>query len=78
MGPDPNAGVDAQLRVHGVQSLRIADASVFPSIVGGNTNAPVVMIAEKCVDMMLGRPAPKPIELPYLQSPQPSEKAVSA
>jgi choline dehydrogenase-like flavoprotein len=78
MGPDPNAVVDAQLRVHGVQSLRIADASVFPRIVGGNTNAPVVMIAEKCVDMMLGRPAPKPIELPYLQSPQQSEKAVSA
>jgi choline dehydrogenase-like flavoprotein len=74
MGPDPNAVVDSQLRVHGIQSLRIADASVFPSIVGGNTNAPVVMIAEKCVDMMLGRPAPKPIELPYLASPQ----AVSA
>jgi choline dehydrogenase-like flavoprotein len=54
--------------VHGVQSLRIADASVFPGIVGGNTNAAVVMIAEKCVDMMLGRAAPKPIELPYVDS----------
>ena len=70
MGPDPNAVVDAQLRVHGVEGLRIADASVFPRIVGGNTNAPVVMIAEKCVDMMLGRPAPTPVELPYLKSPQ--------
>lgn len=78
MGPDPNAVVDSQLRVHGVQSLRIADASVFPRIVGGNTNAPVVMIAEKCVDMMLGRPAPKPVELPYLASPQQSAKAVPA
>ena len=78
MGPDPNAVVDSQLRVHGIESLRIADASVFPSIVGGNTNAPVVMIAEKCVDLMLGRPAPKPIELPYLASPRKSDKAVSA
>lgn len=78
MGPDPNAVVDSQLRVHGVQSLRIADASVFPRIVGGNTNAPVVMIAEKCVDMMLGRPAPKPVELPYLASPQQPTKAVPA
>ena len=68
MGPDPNAVVDAQLRVHGVQGLRVADASVFPSIVGGNTNAAVVMIAEKAVDMMLGRAAPKPIELPYARS----------
>jgi choline dehydrogenase-like flavoprotein len=68
MGPDENAVVDAQLRVHGVQGLRVADASVFPSIVGGNTNAAVVMIAEKCVDMMLGRAAPKPIELPYAAS----------
>lgn len=78
MGPDPNAVVDSQLRVHGIQSLRVADASVFPRIVGGNTNAPVVMIAEKCVDMMLGRPAPKPVDLPYLAAPQKSDKAVSA
>jgi choline dehydrogenase-like flavoprotein len=78
MGPDPNAVVDSQLRVHGIESLRIADASVFPHIVGGNTNAPVVMIAEKCVDMMLGRPAPKPVDLPYLASPQQSQKAVPA
>jgi choline dehydrogenase len=68
MGPDENAVVDSQLRVHGVQGLRVADASVFPRIVGGNTNAAVVMIAEKCVDMMLGRAAPKPLELPYARS----------
>lgn len=66
MGTDPNAVVDPQLRVHGVQGLRIADASVFPSIVGGNTNAAVVMIAEKAVDLMLGRPALQPLDLPYV------------
>jgi choline dehydrogenase-like flavoprotein len=52
MGPDPMAVVDAQLRVHGVAGLRVVDASVMPSVVGGNTNAPVVMIAEKAVDMI--------------------------
>ena len=56
MGLDPRAGavVDAQLRVHGIGGLRIADASVMPSIVGGNTNAAVMAIAEKAVDMMRG------------------------
>jgi choline dehydrogenase-like flavoprotein len=68
MGSDANAVVDPQLRVQGLQGLRIADASVFPRIVGGNTNAAVVMIAEKCVDMMLGRAAPKPLQLPYARS----------
>jgi choline dehydrogenase len=59
MGSDPLAVVDAQLRVAGIESLRVADASVFPSIIGGNTNAAVVMVAEKAADMMLGR-APLP------------------
>jgi len=52
MGADPMAVVDAQLRVHGVAGLRVVDASVMPRVVGGNTNAPVVMIAEKAADMM--------------------------
>jgi choline dehydrogenase-like flavoprotein len=68
MGPDANAVVDAQLRVHGIESLRVADASVFPSLVGGNTNAAVVMIAEKAADMMRGIAAPRPIDLPLARS----------
>ena len=54
MGPDPAAGavVDARLRVHGVDGLRAVDASVMPSVVGGNTNAPSMMIAEKAADMI--------------------------
>jgi choline dehydrogenase-like flavoprotein len=58
MGSDPAAVVDPTLAVRGVESLRVADASVFPSILGGNTNAPVVMVAEKAADLMLGRPPP--------------------
>jgi len=52
MGPGPDDVVDAQLRVHGVQGLRVVDASVMPRIVSGNTNAPVVMIAEKAAAMI--------------------------
>ncbi len=54
MGPDPASGavVDARLRVHGVDGLRVVDASVMPNVVGGNTNAPVIMMGEKAVDMV--------------------------
>lgn len=56
MGSDAAAVVDPQLRIVGLDNLRVADASVFPSIIGGNTNAAVVMIAEKACDLILGRP----------------------
>jgi len=52
MGRDAMAVLDARLRVHGVQGLRVVDASMMPCVVGGNTNAPVIMIAEKAVDMI--------------------------
>ena len=53
MGPGPDAAVDPRLRVHGVMGLRVIDASIMPQVVGGNTNAPAIMIGEKGAAMVL-------------------------
>jgi choline dehydrogenase len=55
MGSDPMGVVDAELRVHGIGALRVADASIMPTVVSGNTNAAAIMIGEKLADMVRQR-----------------------
>ena len=58
MGVGPSAVVDSKLRVHGIEGLRVVDASVMPDVPGGNTNGPTIMIAEKASDIIRGRSLP--------------------
>ena len=63
MGADERAVVDHECRVHGIDGLRVVDASVFPHITNGNLNAPTIMLAEKAADALRGRrlaPEPQP------------------
>ena len=55
MGLGADAVVDAQLRVRGIEGLRVADASVMPAVTSGNTNLPSIMIGERAADLILGR-----------------------
>ena len=55
MGIDPLAVVDPSLKVHGIANLRLVDTSVMPNVIGGNTNAPTIMIAEKAADAIQER-----------------------
>ncbi len=71
MGSDAGAVVDADLKVHGLDGLRVVDASVMPAITNGNIYAPVLMIAEKAADIIRGHTPLEPLHVPYYRAPRP-------
>ncbi len=73
MGADAKAPVDGDLKVRGIDSLRVIDASVMPTLIGGNTNAPTIMIAEKMADLLRGKPM-----LPREEAPIAEDSAAAA
>jgi choline dehydrogenase len=64
---DPLAVVDGELRVQGIAGLRVIDASVMPTLIGGNTNAPTIMIAERASDLIRGKALAAPIDVPVFE-----------
>ena len=67
MGVDSMAVTDANLKVHGINNLRVVDASVFPYVTNGNIYSPVMMVAEKAADLILGNTPLKPEQHPFFK-----------
>ena len=69
MGHDDQSVVDSEARVHGIENLRVVDASIMPNIVNGNLNAPVIMMAEKLADTIRGQESLPPLDVPVYEPP---------
>jgi choline dehydrogenase len=77
MGVDAEAVVDPRLRVHGIAGLRVADASVMPAVISGNTNAPSLMIGERAADFIAADAAAQSAERPSEAARSPERTAPS-